>query len=195
MEFLSGDTFEALLKTANKFNRNQLLKIIASLLEWFLNNSIVWHDFAPRNVIIDFSRKIIGFVDFERGVTILNNKTDEAEFCFCLSDIVAEEWGAFLTIDEFNYLLPNFWDKAKEINDSPTVLTSKRKIAISKVLCNGKSITMKDAVFISKAMQEVAQAREINGVMVFPLIIIERLTKRFGPDYYAQIISQHWQGR
>ncbi|MEW6408417.1 MAG: hypothetical protein AB1465_07065, partial [Patescibacteria group bacterium] len=77
----------------------------------------------------------------------------------------------------------------------PADLTSKRKIAISKVLCNESPITMKDVVFISKAMQEVAQAKEINGEIVFPLITIERLTKKFGPHYYAQIILQHLQRR
>lgn len=195
MEFIHGATLESLLKTSNHSHRIQLLRIIKVLFRWFSRNLIVWHDFAPRNVIIDFDKKIVGFVDFERGITTINGRVDESELCFYLSNTVAEEWGAFLTAAEFNYLLPSFWNKAKETGSDPAILTSKRRLAIAQALWPGKDVTAKDVVFISQAMQEVAQATENRGVFIFPLIAIESLTKRLGPNYYARIVLRHLQRR
>ena len=155
----------------------------------------MWHDFAPRNVIIDFNKKVIGFVDFERGLTMAGSKWDKVEYYYYLSNIVAEEWGAFLTIDEFNYLLPNFWNSVKEVDDKPCSLVSKRKSAIFKVLYPEHVVTIKKVVSISKAMQEVAQAKKIGKGINFPLIAIEKMTRKLGPNYYAQIVWQHLQGR
>lgn len=188
MEFLRGYNFEILLKKSDRHSRSRLLRIVASLFAWFYNNLVIWHDFAPRNVIINFEKEIINFVDFERGFVIMNGKIEKAEYYHYLSNIIAEEWGAFLTIDEFNYLLPNFWDGVNEIDDKPDALTSKRKSAIFKVLYPGQSITTKKTVLISRAMQKVAQAENRNGFLNFPLIIIERMTKKLGVDWYAQII-------
>jgi len=188
MEFCHGETLEKLLKNHNSSSRKNLLGIIGALFRWFFNNFIVWHDFAPRNIIIDFYKKVIVFVDFERSIMTTNGKIDEAEYCFYLSDIIAEEWGAFLTTDEFNHLLPYFWDKAKEVNKYPINLTSKRKLAIARILCLEKTVTAKDVVFISRAMQEISQAKIVNNLFIFPLITIERLTKKLGPNYYAQLI-------
>jgi tRNA A-37 threonylcarbamoyl transferase component Bud32 len=189
MEFLCGYNLETLLKKSNRHNRNKLFRIVTSLFTWFYNNLVVWHDFAPRNVIINFEKEIINFVDFERGFVIMNSKIEKAEYYYYLSNIIAEEWSAFLTIDEFNYLLPNFWDGVNEIDDKPDTLTSKRKFAIFKVLYHEQSITTKKTVLISRAMQEVAQAENRNGFLNFPLIIIERMTKKLGVDWYAQIIA------
>lgn len=99
MEFFHGDNLELLLRNTFGEERKKLVEFTGSFFNWMQTNGILWHDAAPRNIIINNSSQLVCLVDFERGFVESDTPFETNEFKRNIRGLIVEEFSALLFLD------------------------------------------------------------------------------------------------
>lgn len=186
MEKCFGENLEIMLRSSTCRNeRVEGIEFINNLLQFFINKKIFWHDFAPRNILINKVKKIIYIFDMERGVS--HNMTRE-EY---LRNFVFEEYAAFLLPKERIYHASDFLGKTEKqkkiLSDD---IKSKRIRTILKYIAPNRKLL--DFGTCEKALMMILKAEEPyvkNGIYNYPIVDLEKLKDK-SYDAYAQKVIE-----
>ena len=183
MDECVGENLEIMLK--NDSTRKRGIEILNSTMNFILKNNFLWHDFAPRNIIID--NNVISFVDFERGIS-LDKNIDKRYY---LRENVYEEYVAFLLPNERPLSPKKIFSLT---NDEKDYMLDLKNVKSNRIKLIAKKIGIEDQILYSqylKITQMLVDAEQpyiINGNIEFPIIHLEKIMSEYGYDNYIDEI-------
>lgn len=186
MEKCTGSNLELTLRENKEHKKG--VDFTNELLSFFLGKSFYWHDFAPRNIMIDDST--IWIMDFERGLS-----TNFDLPLFFLNNVY-EEYSAFLLPEERKFHLEDYIRKEKEKKIKVDSLTSKRVIGICKILYGEKDeITIQEYYEALKVILEAEEPYRTKSEIVYPLLELEDYLKENGREEYIKKVMRRKNGK
>lgn len=153
-------------------------EFLNALLTFLCHNQFYWLDFAPRNIIISESRKLIILVDFERGI---NASLTPKHFL----TRIYEEYMIFLLPSE------NILSKKVMISlqpaDTEFLKQSKRIKTIKEVLAHRSIVVSNVDVF--KELLRLEEPIVAKNEIYFPVVGLDDLLSKNGYYSFAVFIS------
>lgn len=180
MEECIGENLELMLRNDTK--REVGKNFLNAAMNFCLSEKFYWHDFAPRNMIVNRQDKIISLVDFERGVTLDSNFNQKKY----LRENVFEEYVAFLLPEE----RPIRTSRVFELQDEADTLMDVRSIKSNRVKKMAKKLNLPDNILYSqylKIIYMLIKAEEPlrrQGKVIFPIVQLEEILAKDGYDTY-----------
>lgn len=186
MERCFGDNLELILRHYNTYNKG--VKYLNSLLIFFIDNNFYWHDFAPRNILIQDNK--ISILDFDRGIS---DKVSNLQNY--LVDSVYEEYGAFTLPNDRIYSINDVYDSVDNTLINISMITSKRVRTILKELGFKDYVPIKDYMLAVKMIVTNETPYKDNKEIIFPIIELEEYLKNKGYQKYAEKIIGGYYGK
>jgi len=184
MAFCSGSNLENILvDTINYNDREKYVHLCAEIISWMKNSGVLWHDAAPRNIILNTEKKTVSLVDFERPLDIKGKPYNNFDFKRHIRGNIHEEFCAFLFEDEQQYVFPKIWDYKATDSYSRNSITSHRQLMlVDKIFGqSNENIPASQLISVQKIMSSVVTPYHFQGKVYFPMLY---LAKSQGPEEY-----------
>ena len=186
MEKCQGDNLEISLREME--NHKNSAEYNNKLLQLFINKEFYWHDYAPRNILIDKGE--IWIMDFERGLS------DKCELPLYLLNNVYEEYSAFLLPEEREVDLDKIINNSNNSMINVKDIKSQRFRIISRMMYGEKEqISIKE---FSKVIKSILCAEEPyieNDQIIYPLLELEDYVAEYGREKYAEKVLRKYYGK
>jgi len=192
MEECKGQNLEIMLRTMGQ--REEGKKFLNAMLNFMLNNNFYWHDFAPRNILVNQNEKEISIVDFERGI-----KLEGLSFINYVRDFIREnvyeEYAAFLLPSERVF-------EAKKIfslnNDEIDYDVDLKKVKSKRVKNIAQKLHLPTPITYSKYLEIIYMLIKAetpycrNAEVIFPIVELEDILLTSGyNDYTNEILKRN----
>lgn len=188
--FCHGDNFEGILKNSFGEKRGDWIEILRKIFEIFKSNGFLWGDFAPRNMIWDWSRKTLWLVDFERELHLKDCPVEESVFNRYVRNYSREEFSCFLSQEEQAIVFRGFLNDYYACSVPTSQIASKRKKGLLKNLFGEKShYAIEELRQVEDIMVFVATPFRVNEVFFFPMDSLDRIGSKGGPNEYVNVVT------
>lgn len=190
MEECKGENLELMLR--NKNRRTEGIKILHTFMKFILDESFFWHDFAPRNILINNEKKEIELVDFEKGIT-LEKDFDIKHF---LRENVYEEYAAFLLPEERALNEKKVFSIGQNEDDiklSIESIKSNRVKQIATKLGIKKYILMSQYLNILHMIISAEEPFKRKDNTIFPIVELENILQEKGYSCYTDEIIKRYK--
>ena len=183
LEYCNGKNLELYLK--DKKTHDLGVTFLNVLLNFFIENSIYWIDFAPRNILIS-DNKII-FVDFEKG--FMKKNTTIKNY---LRNHVYEEYSLFLLTDERCYQAEYVFTLKSEKNSLIQVnsIKSDRYRIIAKLRGYSQYMTKQDYLNILKLIIDVETPYVEKDNIFFPGVYLDKFMVKLCSNRSVEVYAK-----
>ncbi|MBP5679321.1 MAG: hypothetical protein J6X28_05820 [Bacilli bacterium] len=186
MEKCVGDNLELTLRTLAQHKKG--VEYTNELLKLFLKKSFYWHDFAPRNIMVDDDK--IWIMDFERGLS-----TKERLSLYFLNNVY-EEYSAFLLPEERKYNLEKIIRRDRNKMIKVKDLTSTRVKEIVEVLFGRRAeITIQEYYEALNVILKAERPYRKEDEIIYPLIELEEYMHENGREEYVKKVVRNYYGK
>ena len=179
MEYCDGYNVELCLR--RRKTHSYFAKLLDEIYKHFITIKFYWLDFAPRNIIIDFSKRQIAIIDFEKG--FLDKKSLKRYIC-----LTYEEYSAFLFQSEKSIQLDDFF--LYLFYDYNGTLASKRIDHLMQALNLPNILRLRKLILF-----EIVKIEMPCSIGFYPIVYLERILKLFGYKMYARILKSFLKRR
>lgn len=189
--FCNGINGEQVLRTSTGSERSRNIKLFKECFQKMRLAGFLWGDFAPRNMIIDEKSKRIWIVDFERQLELKNKPVAKNLFSRYIRNYSLEEFSCFLFTDEQKKFFSNMLTKESMTLIPASQIRSKRKGKLLTSLFGQKKYYKSEELQTVEALMVfVATPFFINGIPLYPMDLIDRMSKQGGANTYVQIVQK-----
>jgi len=187
--FCHGDNFEGILKNSFGKERVDWIEILRKIFGIFKSNGFLWGDFAPRNMIWDWSQKTLWLVDFERDLHLKDCPAEQEVFNRYVRNYSREEFSCFLSRREQSIVFRDFLDECSACSVPTSLVASKRKKVLLKNLFGEKDCySIAQLRRAEDIMVFIATPFRVNEVLFFPMESLDRIGSKGGPNEYVNAV-------
>lgn len=189
--YKEGLNLELLLRNYSGNERIIWVEGIKSLFTLFRSIGFLWGDFAPRNIIWDFSHNVLWLVDFERDFLALNDSASKSLFSKYVRSYSWEEFSSFLTKEEQSFVFDDFFDNDHNPFESLLIkkISSKRKKGLLERIFGYKEYySQQEVCYVESLMVDVATPIKTDDGLFFPMDILDSLNDKGGTDAYIRAV-------
>lgn len=187
--FCNGDNLEGILKNSFGKDRVDWIEILKKIFEIFKSSGFLWGDFAPRNMILDWSQKTLWLVDFERDLQLKDGPIEQEVFNRYVCNYSREEFSCFLSKEEQFSVFREFLRENCTRLVPTDQIASKRKKGLLKNLFGDKNCySIAELYQTEDVMVFVATPFYVNEVLFFPMDSLDQIGSKGGTNEYVNAV-------
>lgn len=184
--YCPGINLEVALRNTTGKARCKIIAFLLSFLTASRESGFLWGDAAPRNML--YRQNIIHIVDFERETRVFDSVVPDAAFHRKFLDYYWEEFCAFLTAPERDFLLCELGIGSRELEEPGKALDFKsgRVVALSQAIHGRSCPTESEINQLRRLMVAATIPLRCDRGIFYPAVLLDHVGSVEGPATYAE---------